>query len=59
MLLMLSLIAVSIGFGMLLYAMAQRRGNNPVIWAVLGFAFGPLAMPFLYLTPKPKNNNGL
>ena len=46
----LVVLLVSIGFALLLHRMAERRGQNPVIWAVLGFAFGPLAIPFLYLT---------
>jgi len=46
------IILLSIGFAVLLHRLATNRGQNPVVWAVLGFAFGPLAIPFLYLTGK-------
>jgi len=46
----LVVLLVSIGFAILLHMLARRGNRNPVIWAVLGFAFGPLAIPFLYLT---------
>lgn len=33
-------------------SMAARRGLNPVFWAALGFAFGPLVFPVLVLVRR-------
>lgn len=41
---------VSIGFGVLLWHMADKRGANRRFWAVMGFLLGPFAIPFIYLT---------
>ena len=37
---------------MLARSMATRRGLNPVFWATLGFAFGPLVFPYLVLVRR-------
>ena len=55
----LVILLVSIGFAVLLHRMAEHRHQNPVVWAALGFAFGPLAIPFLYLIRKRKPENEL
>jgi hypothetical protein len=31
---------------------AARRGANRVFWLAMGFAFGPLAIPFVFLAKK-------
>lgn len=48
-LLFVSIVMIFVGSAMLARAMAARRGLNPVFWAVLGFAFGPLVFPFIVL----------
>lgn len=46
------------------HKLAKSRGANPVLWVVLGFVFGPLAIPFIFLS-KPatetteKNDNNM
>jgi hypothetical protein len=35
------------------YAIAKRRGGNPVFWGLMGLLFGPLAIPFALLS-RPK-----
>ncbi|MFA9459468.1 hypothetical protein [Thiohalorhabdus methylotrophus] len=39
----------SAAFAALLAWLAARRGGNPVLWGGLGFFFGPLALPFVFL----------
>ena len=34
---------------------AKGRGLNSVFWGVMGGIFGPLAIPFIFLS-KPKRN---
>ena len=29
---------------------AKRRGSNPVFWGVMGGIFGPLAIPFVFIS---------
>jgi len=31
---------------------AKKRGSNPVFWTVMGALFGPLAIPFVFLSKK-------
>lgn len=53
---MAGLIITSIIFvscAILLWHMADKRGANTLFWAVMGAVFGPLAIPFIFLT---KNN---
>ena len=47
-------IIVSLGFAWLLAYIARRRGVSPVFWGVMGFAFGPLALPFVFLFRKKR-----
>jgi hypothetical protein len=30
---------------------ARKRGRPPVFWGVMGFIFGPFALPFVLLLP--------
>jgi ABC-type glycerol-3-phosphate transport system permease component len=34
---------------------AARRGANRVFWLAMGFAFGPLAIPFVFFAKKTGN----
>ena len=43
------IIAISAGFGVLLHAVARRRGCNPVLWGSLGAGFWFLPIPFLLM----------
>ncbi len=31
---------------------AKKRGANPVFWGVMGALFGPLAIPFAFLSKQ-------
>jgi ABC-type dipeptide/oligopeptide/nickel transport system permease component len=44
---------VSVAFGVLCGVIAARRGAKWVFWSVMGFAFGPFAVPFVFLSKKP------
>ena len=35
------------------HSIAKRRGGNPVFWGVMGALFGPLAIPFAFMS-KPR-----
>lgn len=45
----------------LLWVIADRRGANTRLWAIMGAVFGPLAIPFIFLTKakdtKPTSQN--
>lgn len=43
---------IFIGSGILCHYIAKSRGANPVFWGVMGVVFGPLAIPFVYMS-KP------
>jgi hypothetical protein len=43
---------ISIGCAYLLWCMADQRGANTLFWAIMGAVFGPLAIPFIFLTKK-------
>jgi ABC-type dipeptide/oligopeptide/nickel transport system permease component len=51
-LLIISLL-ISIGCALLCGFIAARRKARWVYWSVMGFAFGPFALPFVFLA-KPK-----
>ena len=48
----ISIICISCAY--LLWHIADRRGANTKFWAIMGAVFGPLAIPFVFLT---KNNS--
>jgi hypothetical protein len=54
-LLIISLL-VSIGCAALCGWIAAHRNARWVYWSVMGFAFGPFALPFVFLA-KPKSAN--
>lgn len=45
---------ISVGCALLCGFIAARRKASWVYWSVMGFAFGPFALPFVFLS-KPKN----
>jgi len=38
------------------HSIAKKRKANAVFWGVMGGVFGPLAIPFVFLS-KPNDNN--
>ena len=38
--------------GYILWILAEKRGANTVFWAAMGAIFGPLAIPFVFLTKR-------
>ena len=53
-LLVISLL-ISLACAVLCGVIAARRHARWVYWAVMGFAFGPFALPFVFMAkPKPK-----
>jgi hypothetical protein len=44
----LSVICISCAY--LLWVIADKRGANTLFWATMGAVFGPLAIPFVFLT---------
>jgi hypothetical protein len=48
----LVIFGVLVLFAAVLYAIAKHRGANPVFWSAMGFLFGPLALPFVFLSRK-------
>lgn len=37
------------------YVVAKSRGVKPRFWGIMGFIFGPFAIPFVFFSkPKPK-----
>jgi hypothetical protein len=46
------LITVALICGVICHSIAKRRGANPVFWGAMGVAFGPLAIPFVFLSGK-------
>ncbi len=31
---------------------AKKRGANPIFWGTMGLLFGPLAIPFVFMSRK-------
>ena len=48
----LVLILISILFAGLLYLIAAKRGSNKIFWAIMGFFYGPFAIPFVFFAKK-------
>jgi hypothetical protein len=49
---LLSVILVSLIFGVLCYYLAGRKGYNKQFWFIMGVLFGPFAVPFVFLRSK-------
>jgi len=43
-------LCLSIVCGIVCHLIAKRLGLKPVFWGVMGVMFGPLAIPFVYLS---------
>ena len=58
-LIIISIICISCAA--LLWFIADKRGANTKFWAIMGAVFGPLAIPFVFLTKdhssKPDRSN--
>jgi hypothetical protein len=48
----LVVLVISICFAGLLYFIAAKRGSNKTFWAIMGFFFGPFAIPFVFFSKK-------
>ncbi len=46
----LVLLGLGIASAILCYLVADRRGANAIFWGVMGFLFGPFALPFVFLS---------
>lgn len=55
-LLVISLL-ISAGCALLCGVIAARRRARWVYWSVMGFAFGPFALPFVFMA-RPKDPSG-
>lgn len=42
--------------GMICHFIARNRGANAVFWGVMGVLFGPLAIPFAFLSKRGDNS---
>lgn len=56
---LLVLSVFSISFAFILWLIADKRGVNAKFWAVMGAIFGPLAIPFVFLTKSNSSNSNL
>ncbi len=54
-LLMVSAICIACAY--LLWVIADKRGANTLFWAIMGAVFGPLAIPFIFLTPNKRTRS--
>jgi len=48
---------ISVAFGALCGVLAKRRDGRWVFWSVMGFAFGPFAVPFVFFKKKPETKD--
>ena len=53
---MIILSVISILCAFLLWNLADKRGANTKFWAIMGAVFGPLAIPFIFLTKNKAPN---
>lgn len=51
----ISFICIACAF--LLWHIAERRGANTRLWAIMGAVFGPFAIPFVFLTKNSSSKN--
>lgn len=52
---MIIISAICIACAFLLWHIADKRGANTKLWAIMGAVFGPLAIPFVFMTKKRKS----
>jgi len=53
----LVLLIISFCFAGLLYLIAAKRGSNKIFWTIMGFVFGPFAIPFVFFSKKVDPTN--
>lgn len=41
----------------ILWNIAEKRGANTLFWAIMGAIFGPIAIPFVFLTKKKSSES--
>jgi hypothetical protein len=56
--LLLSVPALTVGPAVLLWFLARARGRSPVLWALFGLLFFPLALLLVLLLPSLKEPQG-
>ena len=49
-----SIAIISLIFAVLFYKIAEKRQADKVFWAIMGFLFGPFALPFLFFAKKQR-----
>ena len=54
----LALLGIGIASAIMCYLIADRRGANAAFWGVMGFLFGPFALPFVFLARRKPHNEG-
>lgn len=42
-------VAISLVFAAICFVMAKKKNRSPVLWAILGFLFGPIPVVILAL----------
>ncbi|MEN8178939.1 MAG: hypothetical protein ABFS39_09980 [Pseudomonadota bacterium] len=47
---MLLVLCIFLISGIVCYLAAKARGLKPVFWGIMGLLFGPLAIPFVFLS---------
>lgn len=53
----LLLLVITVASAIICHTIAKRRGNKPTFWGVMGALFGPLVIPFIYLSGKGDNDD--
>jgi len=53
------IVIISFCFAVLLYFMASKRGANRSFWAIMGFFFGPFAIPFMFFAKKESKKESI
>jgi hypothetical protein len=53
----LILLIISFCFAGILYLIADKRGSNKIFWGIMGFFFGPFAIPFVFFAKRVDPTN--
>ncbi len=48
----LLVLTISLVCAVVCHFIAKTRGLHPVFWGMMGLLFGPLALPFVFLTGR-------
>ena len=46
----IALLVVTLASAIICHMIAKKRGRKPVFWGVMGALFGPIAIPFIFLS---------